>query len=131
VTVQTDSPFLSVVVPAYNEAQRLPDSLRQIMAYLDVQPYLSEVIVADDGSTDATAALADQLSAAHPSLRLLRLDHRGKGFAVRAGVLEVLAKSSRAMGAVEILEKLPPHTDAVIGSRFETINRRWSRAMPF
>jgi dolichyl-phosphate beta-glucosyltransferase len=87
VKVQSDSLLLSVVVPAYNEEQRLPDSLRQIMAYLDVQQYRSEVIVADDGSTDATAALTEQLSAGHPSLRLLRLDHRGKGFAVRAGAL--------------------------------------------
>ena len=84
---QSDSPFLSVVVPAYNEALRLPDSLQQIIAYLDAQPYRSEVIVADDGSTDATAALVEQLSAGRASLRLLRLDHRGKGFAVRAGAL--------------------------------------------
>ena len=84
---QPESPFLSIIVPAYNEELRLPDSLRQIMAYLDMQPYRSEVIVADDGSTDATAAIVEQLSAARPSLRLLRLDHRGKGFAVRAGAL--------------------------------------------
>ena len=84
---QSDALLLSVVVPAYNEAQRLPDSLRQILAYLDMQPYRSELIVADDGSLDATAALVEQLAAAHPSLRLLRLDHRGKGFAVRAGAL--------------------------------------------
>jgi dolichyl-phosphate beta-glucosyltransferase len=87
VKVQSESLLLSVVVPAYNEEPRLPDSLRQIMAYLDTQPYRSELIVADDGSTDATAALAEQLSAGHPSLHLLRLDHRGKGFAVRAGAL--------------------------------------------
>jgi glycosyltransferase involved in cell wall biosynthesis len=87
VNVQPEAPLLSVVVPAYNEEQRLPDSLRQITAYLDTQPYRSEVIVADDGSTDATAALVEQLSASQPSLRVLRLDHRGKGFAVRAGAL--------------------------------------------
>ena len=85
--VQPESPLLSVVVPAYNEEQRLPDSLRQITAYLDTQSYRSEVIVADDGSTDTTVALVEQLAAARPSLRLLRLDHRGKGFAVRAGAL--------------------------------------------
>jgi glycosyltransferase involved in cell wall biosynthesis len=87
VKIPSDAPLLSVVVPAYNEAQRLPDSLRQIMVYLDAQPYRSEVIVADDGSTDATAALVDQLALTYSSLRLLRLDHRGKGFAVRAGAL--------------------------------------------
>lgn len=80
-------PLLSVVVPAYNEERRLPESLRQILAYLDAQPYASELIIADDGSSDGTAAYVDRLTAQHPNLRLLRLDHRGKGYAVRAGAL--------------------------------------------
>ncbi len=78
-------PLLSVVVPAYNEERRLPRTLAAILAFLDAQPYPSEVIVADDGSTDSTAAAA--LASGHPALRLLRLDHRGKGFAVRSGAL--------------------------------------------
>src|SRR5688572_18040675 len=80
-------PTLSVVVPAYNEEQRLPDTLSQILAYLDRQAYRSEIVVADDGSTDRTAEVVEQLSAQHAGIRLLRLDHRGKGFAVRAGAL--------------------------------------------
>src|ERR1044071_9792067 len=83
----SEPPKLSVVIPAYNEEQRLPDTLAQIMAYLGDQPYRSEVIVADDGSADGTAALVERLIERHPSLRLLQLDHRGKGFAVRAGAL--------------------------------------------
>ena len=86
--------LLSVVVPAYNEERRLPDTLTQVLAYLDRQPYRSELIVADDGSTDRTAALVEELAAQRanradcPSeVRLLRLEHRGKGFAVRAGAL--------------------------------------------
>lgn len=82
-----DSIVLSVVVPAYNEEQRLPDTLAQILGYLDRQAYRSEVIVADDGSADGTAALVERLASARRNLRLLRLDHRGKGFAVRAGAL--------------------------------------------
>lgn len=82
-----DSPVLSVVVPAYNEQQRLPQTLANIFAYLDRQPFSSEVIVADDGSEDDTAAIVEQLAARHPTLHLLRLDHRGKGFTVRAGAL--------------------------------------------
>jgi dolichyl-phosphate beta-glucosyltransferase len=82
-----DSPALSVVVPAYNEELRLPDTLASILAYLDRQPYRSEVIVADDGSADGTAALVDRAASGRDNLRLLRLDHRGKGFAVRAGAL--------------------------------------------
>lgn len=83
----TDALLLSVVVPAYNEERRLPETMRQILTYLERQPYASEVIVADDGSTDRTAALVEQVSAQHPNVRLLKLDHRGKGFAVRAGAL--------------------------------------------
>jgi dolichyl-phosphate beta-glucosyltransferase len=87
VKVPPDAPFLSVVVPAYNEEQRLPDTLAQILAYLGRQPYRSEVLVADDGSTDGTAALVERLMRRHPNLQLLRIDHRGNGFAVRAGAL--------------------------------------------
>lgn len=83
----TDSPLLSVVVPAYNEEQRLPNTLASILAYLKRQPYHSELIVADDGSSDDTAALVERIARQHAGLRLLRLDHRGKGFAVRAGAL--------------------------------------------
>ena len=84
-----DPPLLSVVVPAFNEQQRLPDTLAQILAYLERQPYRSNLLVADDGSTDRTAELVEHMARQHPSLRLLRLDHRGKGFAVRAGALAV------------------------------------------
>lgn len=85
--VVLNAPFLSVVVPAYNEEQRLPDTLAQILAYLERQPYRADVIVADDGSTDGTAALVEQIAREHPNVQLLRLDHRGKGYAVRAGAL--------------------------------------------
>lgn len=78
---------LSVVVPAYNEERRLPRTLATILAYLDRQPYPTELIVADDGSDDGTAVLVDELMGRHPNLHLLRLDHRGKGYAVRAGAL--------------------------------------------
>ena len=85
--ISPESPVLSVVVPAYNEKLRLPDTLAQIFAYLDRQPYPTEVVVADDGSSDGTPALVERLAERHRNLRLLRLDHRGKGFAVRAGAL--------------------------------------------
>ncbi len=83
----SESLLLSVVVPAYNEERRLPESMRQILEYLDAQPYRSELIIADDGSSDGTVAYVEQLAAQQPNLRLLRLDHRGKGYAVRAGAL--------------------------------------------
>lgn len=81
------APYLSVVIPAYNEERRLPATLRRVLEYLAQQPYPAEVIVADDGSTDGTAAYVDRQLDVHRNLFLLRLDHRGKGYAVRAGAL--------------------------------------------
>ncbi len=78
-----DEPLLSIVIPAYNEERRLPTTLAAIMAFLANEPYSSEVIVVDDGSDDRTAEIA----AATPGVTVLRCDHRGKGFAVRAGAL--------------------------------------------
>lgn len=86
-SANTSLPLLSVVVPAYNEERRLPATLHTILAYLNQQPYPTELIIADDGSTDETAAIVDRLLDRHPNLHLLRLDHRGKGYAVRAGAL--------------------------------------------
>lgn len=90
-----DSPTLSIVVPAFNEAARIGKSLDAIFAYLNEQAYTCEVIVADDGSTDGTAHIAEQ-SFAHAgkrtTARLIRVTpNRGKGFVVRAGLLETRA----------------------------------------
>ncbi len=71
------------MIPAYNEEGRLPATLMSVTGYLARQSYASEVLVVDDGSSDGTAAVAE----ARPGVRVLRRDHRGKGFAVRAGAL--------------------------------------------
>jgi glycosyltransferase involved in cell wall biosynthesis len=78
-----DDLYLSIVIPAYNEARRLPTTLAQIQAYLAAQPFTSEVLVVDDGSSDATVTVAEGVA----GVQVLRRDHRGKGFAVRAGAL--------------------------------------------
>ncbi len=74
---------LSIVIPAYNEAKRLPQTLARISAFLAQQPYQAEILVVDDGSSDGTATLAEAVA----GVRVLRMAHRGKGFAVRAGAL--------------------------------------------
>lgn len=80
--------MLSVIVPAYNEADRLPPTLRRIRAWLDEQGEAYEVIVVDDGSVDGTAATAEALRPGWSELQLLRLPvNTGKGAAVRAGML--------------------------------------------
>ena len=80
------TPYLSVVIPAYNEAARLPGTLHAVEAFLDAQPFASEIIVVDDGSADRTAEIAAR-SLPESQIRLLREAHRGKGAAVRAGML--------------------------------------------
>ena len=78
-------PYLSIVVPAYNESARLPETLRSIIAYLAGRPFVAEIIVIDDGSADETAAIAiEALGASHGTV--LREPHRGKGARVRAGM---------------------------------------------
>lgn len=82
--------MLSLILPAYDEARRLPASLARCAEYFRVHGLAAEIIVADDGSSDDTAeAIARTvaaLPAGSPSVRHLALPHRGKGGAVRAGV---------------------------------------------
>lgn len=81
-------PFLSVVIPAYNEETNLrAGALDKVAAYLAQQAYTYEVLIVDDGSDDETAAMVDAFVAEHPLFRLLRNPHRGKAHAVIAGVL--------------------------------------------
>ncbi len=87
-TTEPVRPRLSVVLPAYNEEGRLPATLVAWHVYLSSQPYAWEIVVADDGSRDATAQIAEALAETHSGIRVLRLvPNRGKGGAVRAGVL--------------------------------------------
>ena len=83
-------PFLSVVIPAYNESHRLPRTLDEIKEYLDACFPRYEVIVVDDGSSDGTAELVrDKAATEWPVLRLLSQPRNiGKGAAVRRGCLE-------------------------------------------
>lgn len=81
--------FLSVVIPAYDEAQRIGVTLCRILDYLERQPYTSEVLVVSDGSRDRTTDVVRDVAAAHPSVFILdNIVNRGKGYSVRRGVLE-------------------------------------------
>jgi glycosyltransferase involved in cell wall biosynthesis len=81
--------FLSIIIPAYNEERRLPASLDRIIQFLsDDDPMPHEIVVVDDGSRDGTVALVEEYSRAMPMVRLVRNPgNRGKGFAVRNGML--------------------------------------------
>ena len=83
---------LSIIIPAYNESARIGTTLRKIFAYLNEQPGGSELLVVDDGSTDDTARVAEEIFAeparGRVEARVIRVEpNRGKGYAVRTGLL--------------------------------------------
>ena len=81
-------PSLSIVVPAYDEAARLPLTLPQLAAFCRSHGS-AELLIVDDGSRDRTAALVEEFAAAHPFARLVcNPGNRGKGYAVRHGAAE-------------------------------------------
>lgn len=132
------SPFLSVVVPAYNEAQRIQPTLEKLNGYLDRQPYASEILVVDDGSGDATADVVERFAADQRRVRLIRAPHKGKGGAVRAGMLEAggdlrfLCDADLSM-PVEELGKFMPESaggyEVAIGSREASGARRFDEPL--
>ena len=82
-----ESPHLSVVIPAFNEARRIERSLAETLCYLATRPGPSEIVVVDDGSKDRTADIVEAFGATRPQVRIVRLPvNRGKGAAIRAGV---------------------------------------------
>ncbi len=121
------TPLLSVVVPAYNEAERMGASLTRMAEYFHAQTYDFEVLIVDDGSSDATKEIALAFAAQDPHFRLLTYEtNRGKGHAVRYGMLRAVGQRVLFCDAdlatpIEEVEKLTAALDAgadiAIGSR--------------
>src|SRR5208282_3342841 len=117
-------PFLSIVIPAYNEAAHIANSLAAIQDYARRKGFPVEILVVDDGSTDTTVVAASG-RAGVSVLRNLR--NRGKGFSVRHGVLEargelVLFTDADLSAPIDEADKLlaameASHADVVVGSR--------------
>jgi glycosyltransferase involved in cell wall biosynthesis len=80
--------LLSIVIPAFNEAERLPPTLVQLGGFVRGEGLDAEIVVVDDGSQDDTAAVVRDAAARDPLVRLIAAPHRGKGAAVRRGMLE-------------------------------------------
>ena len=119
-------PFLSIIIPAHNEAARLGPSLEKINAFLGSQDYSAEVLVVENGSSDQTLALAHSYQKHMPNLRVFSESARGKGLAVRRGMLEAkgdfrfLCDADLSMPIEQVSRFLPPvleAVDVVIGSR--------------
>lgn len=78
---------LSLVIPAYNEARRVGQTLAVALDFLAAAPYTSELLLVDDGSADETASIARAAAAERTSLRVITIPHGGKAAAVRAGMI--------------------------------------------
>ena len=119
---------LSIVVPAYNESRKITETLHAITSFLDDRPWLCEIIVVDDGSDDATAAIAGEASRGDQRIHCLRNErNRGKGYSIRNGVLH---SHGRVVGFIDadnkteiraldqVMEQLcDPGVDGVLGDR--------------
>jgi dolichyl-phosphate beta-glucosyltransferase len=119
-------PLLSIVIPAHNEEKRLPNTLEQVFAFLKKQIYESEVLVIENGSTDNTYQVAQDYARRHTSLRVIHEAGRGKGLAVRRGMLEargeyrLMCDADLSMPIEEVNKFLPPALgdfDIAIASR--------------
>ena len=84
----TKPPEISIIIPTYNEEKRgIKKNLAVVVDFLETETYDYEVIVADDGSTDGTVAVAEEFARGKERVKILKLPHRGKGATVREGML--------------------------------------------
>ncbi len=123
----SERPHLSVVLPMYNEEERISKSLHQLATYFARQDYTYEVVLVDDGSKDRSIAVAQGILSEVPTLRVLQSDRNyGKGHAVRTGMLAakgdfVLFSDADLSTPIEEFDKFWPFLDegfdVVIGSR--------------
>jgi len=118
-------PYLSVIIPAYNEAKRLPATLFDLDKYFKNVDYEYEIIVVDNNSTDATREVIERFSHIVKSLRMLECKTLGKGAAVQAGMLNAKGEYRLFIDAdnaikIDHLDKFWPYLkqnyDIIIGS---------------
>jgi glycosyltransferase involved in cell wall biosynthesis len=121
-----NTPFLSIIIPAHNEESRLPATLDKILEFLENQKYSYEILIVENGSDDATFEIAGEFAARHSRLAVLREWRRGKGNAIRRGMLEArgeyrfICDADLSMPIEELPKFLPPRIadfDIAIGSR--------------
>ncbi len=122
----SQNPLLSIVIPAHNEEFRLPPSLEKIDQFLQTQSFSAEVIIVENGSKDRTVEVSEAFAATHPYVRVIQAPVRGKGLAVKVGMLEArgdyrfICDADLSMRIDDIVKFLPPHidgADVIIASR--------------
>jgi len=125
--LKTSKPYLSVIIPAYNEVKRLPLTLIDIDKHLSRVNFSYEIVVVDDGSIDGTHQLVNKFKKLIPNLKLIRYENnQGKGNAVKVGMTQSEGRyriftDADNSTSIDQFEKMIPHlkagADIVIGSR--------------
>ena len=120
------SPFLSIILPVHNEEKRLPQTLDLVNGFVSRQNFPCEVLIVENGSSDRSFGIAEDFCASHPGFYVYHEEARGKGLAVRSGMLKakgeyrIFCDVDFSMPVDEIARFLPPmqqNIDVVIGSR--------------
>ena len=115
--MQGTQPFVSIIIPAWNEERRMPASLQRVAAFVEEQSYPIEIIVVDDGSQDATPDIVEGFAQQYPFITLIRNPHGRKGAAVRAGIARgqgeylVISDTDLSVPIEELSKFLPPALD--------------------
>jgi glycosyltransferase involved in cell wall biosynthesis len=110
-------PFLSIIIPAHNEENRLPRTLEQVFQFLERQSFPYEVIIVENGSIDRTRQIAENFARQHANFVVFQNDWRGKGRAIQRGVKEAhgeylfFCDADLSMPVDEIGKFLPPQLD--------------------
>lgn len=122
------TPEYSIIVPAYNESERIRSGLDQVLEHVAREGWNAEIIVVDDGSRDRTAAIVREYAAQHPSVRLVENSgNRGKGYSVRRGMMAATGEtllftdadlSAPFWQAEKLFDALRQGADQAIGSRW-------------
>jgi dolichyl-phosphate beta-glucosyltransferase len=118
----------SIVIPAYNESERIQSSLQKIVAFLSEQSWTAEVLVVNDGSRDNTAQIVRQFATQYPYIRLIENPgNRGKGYSVRNGMLQASGDvvlftdadlSAPITEAPKLFREIENGADVAFGSRW-------------
>lgn len=111
--------FLSIIIPAYNEETRLPDTLNKVGSFLDTQTYTSEVLIVNNNSTDRTEDVIKDYCSRYPNMQPLYEEEPGKGAAVRCGMLHAqgefafMCDADLSMPIEELNNFLPPQLEGI------------------
>ena len=123
---QKSQPYLSIILPAHNEEQRLPETLQQVVQFIQSQSYEIEIVIVENASKDRTLDIAREFASQHENVLVLHEERPGKGLAVKEGMLAASGEYrffcdvDFSMPITEIPKFLPPYqqkVDIAIASR--------------